>query len=55
MYDNQKIVNFEEYCPKCEYYPKAENEDPCWDCLNNSTNTWSHKPVYFEEKGGDYK
>lgn len=48
--DGEKIVNFREYCPKCEHYPKEENEDPCWKCLIHMTNTWSHKPLYFEKK-----
>lgn len=49
-YDDQKIVEFEKYCPKCKYYQKAENEEPCCYCLSHPTKTWSHKPVYFEEK-----
>lgn len=48
--DDQKIVGFENYCQKCEHYPKSESEDPCWECLNTPTNTWSHKPIYFKEK-----
>lgn len=48
--DEQKIVDFYLYCPKCEHYSKAENEDPCWECLDTPTNTYSHKPVYFKEK-----
>lgn len=50
--DDQKIVDFEKYCPKCEHYPKSESEDPCWECLDTPTNTWSHKPVNFKEKEG---
>lgn len=48
--DEQKIVNFEKYCPKCKYYLVSENVDPCWTCLENPTNIWSHKPVKFKEK-----
>lgn len=48
--DNQKIVDFEKYCPKCEHYSKSENEDPCWGCLDTPTNTYSHKPILFKEK-----
>lgn len=51
--DEQKIVDFEKYCCKCEHWPKPEIEDPCWECLNTPTNTWSHKPVKFKEK--EYK
>lgn len=48
--NDQKIVHFGEYCPKCEHYPKSESEDPCWECLDTPMNSWSHKPVYFKEK-----
>lgn len=48
--DDQKIVEFGEYCQKCEYYDKEESEEPCWGCLDTPTNTFSHKPVYFKEK-----
>lgn len=48
--DEQKIVYFEEYCPKCEHYKKSESEDPCWECLDNPVNVWSHKPIKFEER-----
>ena len=36
-----KIVDFE-YCKKCKYEKNAESEEPCHDCLNNPTNTYSH-------------
>lgn len=42
-----KIVDFE-YCKKCKYEENAESEEPCHDCLNNPTNTYSHRPVHFE-------
>ena len=42
-----KIVDFE-YCKKCKYEKKAESEKPCHDCLNNPTNTYSHRPIHFE-------
>lgn len=48
--NEQKIVEFGEYCPKCEHYSKSESEDPCWECLDTPTNTWSHKPINFKEK-----
>lgn len=50
--NDQKLVYFDEYCPKCLYYPKSGDEDPCYECLNNPTNTWSHEPIKFEEKDG---
>lgn len=45
-----KIVDFEYYCPLCKHEKDPENKDPCHDCLNNPTNTYSYKPVNFEEK-----
>lgn len=44
-----KIVNFE-YCKKCKYDTKLPSEDPCHDCLNSPTNTYSHRPIHFEWK-----
>lgn len=45
-----KEVYFHEYCPKCKWYKLDDSEDPCDICLENPSNEWSHKPVYFEEK-----
>lgn len=45
-----KEVYFGEYCPKCKHKDKGEDKDPCWDCLNEPSNTYSHKPVYWEEE-----
>ena len=44
-----KEVKFDEYCPKCQHYNKGEDEDPCWDCLNQGWNEDTHKPVMFKE------
>ena len=44
----EKIVDFT-WCEKCIHKDKAENEDPCWDCLTASTNEDSHRPVSFKE------
>lgn len=45
-----KIVNFDEYCFKCEYYKRDDNEPPCDICLEEPANEDSHKPVCFKEK-----
>ncbi len=50
MVNDQKVVEFDVYCKKCEHYNKSESEDPCWDCLANPVNTYSHKPKFFKEK-----
>lgn len=46
----EKIVDFGKYCPKCEYYISEDYKDPCHECLNNSTNVHSQKPINFKEK-----
>lgn len=42
-------VRFDEYCKKCTHSEKREDEDPCWECLENPVNEHSRKPVYFKE------
>lgn len=44
-----KEVDFHTYCEICKHKATSEDADPCHDCLNNPTNAYSHKPVYFEE------
>lgn len=46
----EKEVDFHKYCPLCKHKDKGEEEDPCYDCLAESFNIDSRKPVYFEEK-----
>lgn len=48
--NKEKEVYFNEYCNTCKHASLSESEDPCYDCLNNPVNTYSHKPVYYEEK-----
>ena len=50
MEDAYKEVYFGEYCKKCEYFKKIENEKPCDECLENPVNLYSHKPVNYKEK-----
>lgn len=45
-----KIVRFDKYCPKCEYYDLDEGEDPCNECLYSPANQNSQKPINFKEK-----
>lgn len=47
--NDYKEVYFGEWCSKCKHYKKREDEDPCYDCLDEPVNVHSHKPVYFEE------
>lgn len=46
----EKIVDFHEYCPECKYYDRSERDDPCFDCLDEPVNVYSHRPVHFKEK-----
>ena len=45
-----KIVEFDKWCPKCQNWEKGEDEDPCWDCLNQGWNDDSHKPIRYKER-----
>lgn len=47
-----KEVRFDEYCKNCKHYEKSEDQDPCWDCLDQGWNEDSHKPIRFEDKDG---
>lgn len=50
-----KIVEFDKWCYKCNYFEKREDEDPCCDCLNQGWNEDSHKPIRFKEKSEEDK
>lgn len=45
---NEKIVEFDKYCSKCKHKDKSEQEDPCFECLENPVNLGSRKPIKFE-------
>lgn len=47
-----KIVEFHEWCHKCKYYKRPENDEPCETCLTDSTNEYSHKPTQWEQCDG---
>lgn len=48
--DGTKFVDFELYCNKCKHKELKEYEEPCHRCLNEPVNTYSEKPVCYEEK-----
>lgn len=48
--DTYKEVYFDQYCKTCKHKDLKEEEDPCDECLENPVNTYSHKPVNWEEK-----
>ena len=44
-----KIVDFT-WCLSCKHYELSEDEKPCCDCLNESSNEDSHRPVKYERE-----
>lgn len=50
MSEGYKEVYFCQYCKTCKYEKLSEHENPCDDCLSESVNAYSHKPVCYEEK-----
>lgn len=44
-----KEVHFHDYCVKCKYYDRKEEGDPCFECLENPVNLYSHKPLKFKK------
>ena len=45
-----KEVYFDQYCKTCKDEKTPESKDPCNECLTNSENVDSHKPVNWKEK-----
>lgn len=45
-----KIVDFHQYCELCEYSKLSEQDDPCFECLDNPVNSYSHRPIKFKAK-----
>lgn len=45
-----KEVMFNIYCPKCEHKDVKDHDEPCDECLYNTYNIHSHKPVNYKEK-----
>lgn len=50
MENDYKEVYFDQYCKTCAHKNTDEAEEPCRECLNESVNLYSHKPVNWEEK-----
>ena len=44
--DTYKEVYFDQYCKKCKYEDTLESDDPCFDCLDNVVNLYSHRPFF---------
>ena len=45
----RKIVQFDEYCPKCVYRDYDEAANPCYECLTMPANVHTDEPIYFKE------
>ena len=50
-----KIVDFHKYCELCEYSELIESDDPCFDCLSEPVNVYSHIPIKFKAKDSQKK
>lgn len=49
-YQSYKEVYFDQYCKTCKHKKANETEQPCDECLGESTNLNSHRPVRYEKK-----
>ena len=43
-----KEVYFNRYCSTCAHKDLKEDEEPCYFCLGETVNLYSHKPVKWE-------
>ena len=50
MEEIYKEVYFNEYCKTCMHKGIKEADEPCAECLTYPANTYSHKPINYEEK-----
>ena len=52
MEDSYKEVYFGQYCKTCKFEKDDENDvkSPCYDCLTEPVNEYSHKPVKYVGK-----
>ncbi len=47
--ENLHIVEFERWCPRCQFNDKKEEDDPCWDCLEDGV-SHNGQPVKFKKR-----
>ena len=43
-------VDFNKHCKTCKYEELSEKFDPCNECLDSPMNSYSDKPIYWEEE-----
>ena len=53
--NNEKEVNFHDYCPKCKYVNDSECSEPCDSCLEIGARVGSSVPEEFKEVKGRNK
>lgn len=47
--ENLHIVEFDKWCPRCQSEKKAEEDDPCWDCLKDGV-TVNGQPTMYKKR-----
>jgi hypothetical protein len=50
MKNTAKEVYFDKYCKTCKNRNIKDYEEPCNTCLDNPSNTDSHRPLNYERK-----
>ena len=45
-----KEVDFHRYCESCKHRVKKETEEPCSECLEETVNANTSKPVRWEDE-----
>lgn len=48
--NREKIVEFDKHCKNCVYKDLPETKDPCYECLTEPVNVYSHRPIKFKER-----
>ncbi len=43
-------VYFDPYCKTCKHKNLREIDEPCFECLCEPVNLYTHKPVRWEDK-----
>ena len=49
--NNEKEVNFHDFCPKCAFCDTSETAEPCDSCLEIGAKEGSVVPENYVEKG----
>lgn len=48
MVNEYKIVEYDIWCPQCKHKDCKETDEPCYSCMGEPVNLYSHKPVKYE-------